>query len=247
MSATCVAYRGSLMTRFLPPRKLRPDVSVSVRQTPEEVLTIVTSLSGIPVDTLQSPTQRRSVVQVRTAAAHLLRSVCKLPVKRVAPLLGRSDQTVCECSRKAGLALVTGGRIAELIKQTRLVLDRTEPDVAASPAVETQSCDGDTFDRTANDADPPTRPVPQSTPAISLRYWRRQANLTQPQLARRAGVARETIARIENGRLASWVVLTRLADVLQVPPTALASPPPTTPDSSSRPNSGSTRRPRFRR
>ena len=72
----CVAYRGSLMTRVPPPRKLRPDVSVPVRQTPEEVLTIVTSLSGIPVDTLQSPTQLRSVVQVRAAAAHLLRNHC---------------------------------------------------------------------------------------------------------------------------------------------------------------------------
>jgi predicted transcriptional regulator len=130
-------------------------VSVPVRQTPEAVLTIVTSLSGIPVDLLQSPTQIRSVVQVRAAAAHLLRNHCGLPVKQVAPLLGRSDQTVCECSRKARLALVTGGRIAELIKQSRLVLDGAEPDqVAAMPAVETASRDGDTLDHPAVDIDP---------------------------------------------------------------------------------------------
>jgi hypothetical protein len=173
-------------------------VSVAGRQTPEEVLTIVTSLSGVPVDTLQSPTQLRNVVQVRAAAAHLLRNHCGLPVKQVAPLLGRSDQTVCECSRKARLALVTGGRIAELIEQTSLVLYGPEPDLGASPDLETQGCDRDSSDRSANDADPSTQQVLRSIPASSLRYWRMLAGLTQPQLGARAGVARETIARIEN-------------------------------------------------
>jgi transcriptional regulator with XRE-family HTH domain len=96
--------------------------------------------------------------------------------------------------------------------------------------VETQGCDRDSSDRSANDADPSTQQVLRSIPAISLRYWRTLAGLTQPQLGARAGVARETIARIENGRPASRAVLTCLADALQLEPTVLASPPPTTPD-----------------
>ena len=196
-------------------------MSVTIRQTPEEVLTIVTSLSGIPLDTLQSPTQLRSVGQVRAAAAHLLRTHCRLPVKDVAPLLARSDQTVCECSRKARLALVTGGRIAELIEQTRVVLDDGAADTSAPHTAEAESRDGETVDRAAIYADPSPVPAPRSIPAISLRRWRTQAGLTQPQLGARAGVARETIARIENGRPATRPVVFRLAEALQIAPSML--------------------------
>jgi transcriptional regulator with XRE-family HTH domain len=196
-------------------------VSVTIRQTPEEVLAIVTSLSGIPLDTLQSTTQLRSVGQMRAAAAHLLRTHCRLPVKDVAPLLARSDQTVCECSRKARLALVTGGRIAELIEQTRVVLDDGAADTSAPHTAEAESRDGETVDRAANYADPSPLPAPRSIPAISLRHWRTQAGLTQPQLGARAGVARETIARIENGRPATRPVVFRLAEALQIAPSML--------------------------
>jgi hypothetical protein len=100
-------------------------VSARGRQHPSEILITLTKLSGISLDTLQSPTQLRRVGQVRAAAAHLLRNYCGLLVKQVAPLLGRSDQTVCELSRKARGAMVTGGTIAELIGQTILVLGAT--------------------------------------------------------------------------------------------------------------------------
>ena len=162
-------------------------MSASVRQTPIEVLTIVTSLSGIPLDTLQSPTQLRSVGQVRAAAAHLLRTHCRLPVKDVAPLLARSDQTVCECSRKARLALVTGGRIAELIAQTRLALDTQAPEPQPPPATVAESRD-DGFRHAAIGADrsqvPP--PMPRSVPAIHLRHWRTLpgSGLTNPSWGR---------------------------------------------------------------
>jgi hypothetical protein len=95
------------------------------RQHTSEILITLTKLSGISLDTLQSPTQLRRVGQVRAAAAHLLRTYSGLLVKQVAPLLARSDQTVCELSRKARLALVSGGTIAELIRQTCLMLGIT--------------------------------------------------------------------------------------------------------------------------
>jgi predicted transcriptional regulator len=75
----------------------------------------------------------RQVGLVRAAAAHLLRSDAGLQVKQVAPLLGRSGQTVCEFSRKARLAMANGGRIAELIEQVRRVLDMSAPAVVEPP------------------------------------------------------------------------------------------------------------------
>jgi predicted transcriptional regulator len=74
---------------------------------------VVSELSGIPLETLRSHTQLRSVGRVRAAAAHLPRTQAELPVKKVATLLGRSDQTICEFSRKARLALVNGGAVAD--------------------------------------------------------------------------------------------------------------------------------------
>src|SRR6185369_14890920 len=96
------------------------------------------------------------------------------------PLLGRSDQTVCELSRKARLAVAGGGEIAELIERSRQILEArvraTEP-----PA--------------------PAGTLPRRAFALlDLRLRRTQADFTQLQLALRSGIARETIVRIENGR-----------------------------------------------
>jgi hypothetical protein len=74
--------------------------------------------------------------EVRAAAAHLLRTHSGLLVKQVAPLLGRSDQTVCELSRKARLSLVSGGTIAELIRQTSLMLGITTQQPPSTPSLE---------------------------------------------------------------------------------------------------------------
>ncbi len=146
-------------------------------------------------------------------------------MKDVAPLLARSDKTVCECSNNARLGLVTGGRIAELIEQATVVLDDGAADTSAPNTAETESCHSAAVDRAVIYADP-SLPAPRSIPAISLRHWRTQACLTQPQLGARAGVAHETIARIEHSRPASWAVFVRITGALQVEPTVLTSPPP---------------------
>ena len=111
-------------------------VSGHGRQDPSEILVTLTKLSGISLATLQSPTQLRRIGDVRAAAAHLLRNESGLLVKQVASLLGRSDQTVCELSRKARLALVSGGRIAELIGQTSLMLGATTQEPLSTRSTE---------------------------------------------------------------------------------------------------------------
>ncbi len=116
-------------------------MSAHGRQHPSEILITLTKLSGISLDTLQSPTQLRRVGEVRAAAAHLLRDQSGLLVKQVASLLGRSDQTVCELSRKARLALVGGGRIAELIGQTSLMLGATTQEPPSRPLIERERRD----------------------------------------------------------------------------------------------------------
>ena len=132
-------------------------------------------------------------------------------MNQVAPLLGRSDQTVCDFSHRARVALLNGGRIAELIEQTRLVLDAHWPE--PPPSAGTQEVEGSGYD--SHDAEVDTGrtgvalPMPRSARVIHLYYWRTLARLTQPQLAARAGIARETIARIENGRPALWTVVLR--------------------------------------
>jgi transcriptional regulator with XRE-family HTH domain len=191
-----------LSPRFVEISRLHRQVSAARCHSPHQVLTIVSALSGIPLDALQSPSQVRKLGPVRAAAAHLLRVDSGLEVKQVGPLLGRSDQTICELSRNARKALDHGGVIAELIKQAKQVLDASEPSfrpASAEPA------------RPAR-VRPPS--APRAVPVPQLARWRVRTGLTQPELARRSGVARETIARLEHGRAARRDVILRLADAL---------------------------------
>ena len=54
-------------------RKLHHQVSAASRPSPEHVLTVVSALSGIPLEALQSPSQLRRLGPARAAAAYLLR------------------------------------------------------------------------------------------------------------------------------------------------------------------------------
>jgi hypothetical protein len=110
-------------------------VSAPRRPSPGDVVAVVSALTGISLDTLQSPSQARKLGRVRAAAAHLLRVDSGLGLKQVAPFLGRSDQIVCDFSRTL-VALDNGGEIAELIDKARRVLDdglRHEPAETAEP------------------------------------------------------------------------------------------------------------------
>ena len=61
------------------------------------------------------------------------------------------------------------------------------------------------------------------SPLYLLRHSRR---LSQAALAQRAGLARETISRLEMGRESPrWETVLKLADALGYPPTTLFPPP----------------------
>jgi transcriptional regulator with XRE-family HTH domain len=59
-----------------------------------------------------------------------------------------------------------------------------------------------------------------------LRYWRTRRALTQKQLAETVGAAVSTMARLEAGGGARLPTVRKLADALQVDPSALMDQPP---------------------
>jgi hypothetical protein len=139
-------------------------VSATSRPSPDRVLTVVSALSGISLDALRSASQLCKLGLARAAAVYLLRVDGGLSVAQVAPLLGRSPQTICEFSRKARLAIDQRGAIAELIQQARQVLDAsrralsaTTPEPAPAPG--------------------PVGPAgkPRALPAPHLAEWRARA------------------------------------------------------------------------
>ncbi len=189
-------------------------VSAPRRPSPGDVVAVVSALTGISLDTLQSPSQARKLGRVRAAAAHLLRVDSGLGLKQVAPFLGRSDQTVCDFSRKARVALDNGGDIAELIDKARHVLDDGLHHVPT-----------DTAEQHARLAALRRQPKPRAFAVPHLRAWRVRTGLDQAQLAERAGIARETIARVENGRPARLDSILQLADALMLAPSELTGSP----------------------
>jgi transcriptional regulator with XRE-family HTH domain len=124
---------------------------------------------------------------------------------------------------RAGVARETIARIENGRPASRAVLTFLADALQVEPAVLASAPPTDSVQESATGIHrvQPSPPRPKSLAAAGLRRWRTQANLTQPQLARRAGVARETIARIENGRAARHGVLLRLAEALRVPPSVL--------------------------
>jgi DNA-binding XRE family transcriptional regulator len=179
------------------------------RPSPEHILIVVSLLTGIPLDALQSPSQLRKLGPTRAAAAHLLRAEAGLSVLQVAPLLARSPQTICEFSRNARLADQTS-IIAELINRARQLLDVSMHNSAP----------------TTTEPVPNRRPVrppgnPRALPVPHLAQWRARAGLTRAQLAERSGIARRTLARLEHGRPARRGTILQLADTLLLAPSVL--------------------------
>jgi transcriptional regulator with XRE-family HTH domain len=55
----------------------------------------------------------------------------------------------------------------------------------------------------------------------ALRRWRLKRNLTLDQLSEKSGLTRDTISRIENGRMARSTTIGKLANALEVEPEEL--------------------------
>jgi transcriptional regulator with XRE-family HTH domain len=187
-------------------------MSQSVHLPAERIVATVAELVAITPDELKSSRHRRSVECARAAAAHLLRTHCGLSRAEIAQRLGRSTQTISDLTTRARQSLRTRGAIAELVVAAHqaLNLDGAEPETA--PAFPTDSEDGST--RLPRALRPPC-PIP------GLRAWRRLGRRTQQQLARDAGISRETLIRLEAARAALPHILDRLADALCIAPEVL--------------------------
>jgi transcriptional regulator with XRE-family HTH domain len=189
-------------------RTLHHQVTAATRPSPARILTVVSKVSGVPPETVLSPNKARNACQVRAVAAHLLRVDASLEVRQVGVLLGRSRQTVWNFDRNARVALANGGHVAELIDQARRALATGSQD----PTPESEP-----ISRL-----PPPLEAPPSMAMPKLRHWRERIGLTQAELALKSSVARETIARIESGRLARHAVVLRRAVALLLTPSELA-------------------------
>jgi DNA-binding XRE family transcriptional regulator len=110
----------------------------------------------------------------------------------------------------ARLGLQQGDDVGELIERARQVLYDRSPTVAmvsmTVPEPEDQV---------------PRAPKPRALRLPHLRAWRSRRGWDQAQLAEAAGVARETIGRMEHGRAGRRDVILSLADALDVAPSEL--------------------------
>jgi transcriptional regulator with XRE-family HTH domain len=174
----------------------------------------VGELAGIGPDVLRSSSQRRSVGRARIAAAHILRTHCRLPRTEIGSFVGRSDQTVSDLTARADAALATGGPVAELIRIVSQSLDDAGRGCVGSIQSASKATATNLESRLTR------RPVP------ALRAWRRDAGFTQQTLAAEASISRETLIRIEAGRPAVPAVIQRLANALGISPAMLLQPPP---------------------
>lgn len=148
-----------------------------------EVLDLIADLSGISTNDILGPSRARKVSKVRSAAMHLLRTEAGLSARQAGRVLGRSPGTVLDLSR----LVARGKRAGELVASVRQAL----------------AVRGFAADERA------IRWAPRRVPG--LRAWRLALGMTQPEVAARAGIARETLGRIERGRPVRPDVIDRLA------------------------------------
>ena len=228
----------------------------------QEVLEVVSVLSGISVGALLGPGRAQAVSRVRSVAMHLLRTEAGLSAREVGRVLGRTEATVHDLSR----LVARGERASDLAARARTELSirhagrppesasgwkrQPMPDLAARRhaaglrqdelaakaglARETVSrIEGgrparpDVIERLAAALDlSPPRPNPRQRYSLpGLEAWRTRAGLTQHELAARIGIARETLSRIESGRVVGWKLLGPLAWALLLMPSMLTGNP----------------------
>lgn len=131
---------------------------------------------------------------------YLLRTEAGLSAGQAGRVLGRSRGTVRDLSR----LVARGERASELVAQVRQTLSHR---VSAGPTDEAVY-----------------GWMPRGLPGLEAS--RIAAGLTQPELAARAGVARETLSRLEHGRPARPDAIGRLAVALSARPSTLMEASP---------------------
>jgi len=160
------------------------------------VLSVVADVAGVDVDELRSASRAKLASRPRSLAAYLLRADAGMTAAQVAPILGRSRETIFYLSRCVSTNLAQDATMGALVERIR-----------NSPGYR------------------PTQPQPLNrAPRLlpDLSFWSVVAGLTQAELARRAGVARQTVVALEGQRRpASLETIRRLAAALLVAPSML--------------------------
>lgn len=150
----------------------------------------------------------RDIGLVRAVTAHLLRTEAGLPAQEAGRILGRSRQTVHNLTTK--LSHPASERVtAPLIRRVHQLL--------YPPVLITLESIAGPLRRL-----PPRLSVHRLHGLVECRI---AAGLTQAELAARAGIARETLIRIERGRPATIESMEKLERALQIAVSVLVEAP----------------------
>ena len=163
---TYAGYRGTTLLVSIEPIFLRPG--------PERVLSVAAELTGVPVTALLGPARTRPVSHARKLAMYLLRTEAGLSHAQVGQLVGRGSATVITLTREV---------TEDVHGFTRSEIERARAILRKGRAA----------------AEVPTRRVsPRSLGGylVGLTAVREAAGLNKKELARRAGLSRETVSRI---------------------------------------------------
>jgi len=179
----------------------------AIRPTPTRVLQIISDVSRLPIETVVGPGRGRSAARARTVAAYLLHCDAGLSVRDTARILHRKTPTV-----------------SRLTADVERVLGSTDPRALLLQRARRLFRNG----LSSGKQYPPLGPGTTGTTATKLLPgllgYRLAAELTQPELAAHAGIARETLARLERlRRSARPETVERLANALGVQPASLTT------------------------
>jgi DNA-binding XRE family transcriptional regulator len=193
-------HRNQQLMRLRRKHTQRPD---EPGPNPDEILSYVAVLGGVTVDDLCGPSRSRRLIDARAAALYLLRTDAGLTPDEAGEKLGRSGSTVRDLARRAKQQVQRGqGDLYSIVNRVRRGLHSPFYDGALANAPEWSRV---------------SRRI-----LYALADQRRAAGLTQPELAAKSGIARETIGRLERcHRPAQPSTVRALAAALGVVPSAL--------------------------
>ncbi len=154
--------------------------SWAIRPMPGRVLRLVADAAGLSIESIVGPQRSVPAARARAVSAYLLRHDVGLSMLDIARVLHRKTATVRTLVASVEQVLGTDHPRAQLLDRTRRLFRNGLNSGKHYPPL------------------PPGTRAPKLLPGLLA--CRLVAGLTQPELARRAGIPRETLARLERLR-----------------------------------------------
>jgi DNA-binding XRE family transcriptional regulator len=177
----------------------------AIRPTPDRVLRTIAEASRLSIETVVGPGRGRAVACARAVAAYLLCNDAGLSQKETARIIHRKSARVVQLTRSVAQVADSTDPQAELLARARRLLRNGISTGKDYPPLPHGTGDANL--------------VPGLLPA------RLASGLTQPQLAARTGIARETLSRLERlRRRARPETVRALANTLEVSLSSLTTP-----------------------